>query len=96
MVFTTVSIFSIIYGVFYDRISKKILLSVTYILLTLSCLLFITTDNPFSILTSVSMLILGVGLSGLMVTAYFLLNMYTDDENRGLLMGVSVMISSIG
>ena len=72
------------------------LLLATYITVFAACLLFIIVDNPFSLLINISMLLLGVGISGLVVTSYFLLNLYTQDENRGIIVGISVTIGCIG
>lgn len=96
LVYTIFSLFTILFGIFYDKFNKKFLLLLTYSSISLACILFICTNNPFNILTTISMLLLGVGLAGLMITSYFLLNVYTNDESRGLLMGVSIMLGSLG
>lgn len=97
--YTAVMVSSIVYGIFLERYSKFIVMTVMFSLGCLGSFLFcfITSEmNPLNGIAFTSMIILGLGMGGLLTSALFLINKYAIVNHRGYISGLANFFSVVG
>lgn len=57
-------IFSVVYGLMFEKVSKFKVLGMMFAFTSLGCLMFTFADNPKGIFSYITMVVLGIGLSG--------------------------------
>jgi MFS family permease len=90
---------SIVYGIFLERYSKFMVMTVMFSLGCIGSFLFcfITSGmSPLNGIAFTSMVILGLGMGGLLTSALFLINKYAVVNHRGYISGLANFFSVVG
>lgn len=90
---------SIVYGIFLERYSKFMVMTVMFSLGCVGSFLFcfVTSEmNPLNGIAFTSMIILGLGMGGLLTSALFLINKYAIVNHRGYISGLANFFSVVG
>ncbi len=94
--YTVVMIFTIFFGYMIERRSKFLLLAATFIFAAIGSFMFSFAKNPTGAYSYISMCVLGVGLSGLLTSALYLINAYAEVNYRGYITGLANIFSVLG
>ena len=88
----------IIYGRYYERrnFSRSKVMIVMLSLAALGALLLNFASAPSSYMSYVSLVVLGVGMSGLLTASLYLVNQYSTPESRGFITGIQTFFGVIG
>lgn len=87
---------SIAYGIFLEKYSKFVVMSVMFCLGAIGSFMFCFVEEPLGGLAFTSMIILGLGMGGLLTAALFLINKYAVVDHRGYISGLANFFSVFG
>lgn len=94
--YTVIMVFALLYGILFEKVSNNILLIVMFILTLIGCVMMNFVEGPYTILTFITMIILGSGMSGLYTAALYLINKYAYVQYRGYISGLANVFSVLG
>lgn len=88
----------IIYGRLYERrdLSRSKLMIGMLSVAALGALLINFASSPSSYMSYVSLVVLGVGMSGLLTASLYLVNQYSTPESRGFITGLQTAFGVVG
>lgn len=88
----------IIYGRYYERrnFSRSKVMIVMLVLAASGALLLNFASSPSAYMAYVSLVVLGVGMSGLLTASLYLVNEYSTPESRGFITGLQTFFGVIG
>lgn len=88
----------IIYGFYYSRkgYSRSKIMIVMLVLASLGSALINFAKEPTSYLSFLSLIVLGLGMSGLLTASLYLVNEYSTPESRGFITGIQTFFGVVG
>ncbi|KRX03549.1 Major facilitator superfamily domain, general substrate transporter [Pseudocohnilembus persalinus] len=89
-------LFTIVYGILMEKISKFYVMFVMLLLTALGGFMMIFADSPYDVYTYIVMVVLGSGMSGLQTASLYLIQKYAYKNYRGYITGLSGIFSVLG
>jgi MFS family permease len=96
--YTVIMLTCIIYGFYYSRkdYSRSKIMIVMLLLACVGSASFNFAKEPTSFPTYVSLVVLGLGMSGLLTASLYLVNEYSTPQSRGFITGIQTCFGVVG